>query len=244
MRTIKAVLFDLDDTLWPVVPVIMRAETLLFDWLRTHVPGVARRHSIESLREERRLLMEAHPEYALNLEALRRAALRNAFKEADEDLARLEPAMDVFIQARNAVILYDDVLPSLERLKQRVTMGSISNGTADLHAIGLAHYFEVSLAARLFGKAKPNPAIFLAACQALQIAPHEAAYVGDDPVCDVSGAQSAGLHAIWINRSGVEPDRVLPNHVRPDAICTTLSELEQWLDARQELTSDAKPPLK
>jgi HAD superfamily hydrolase (TIGR01549 family) len=230
MRTIKAVLFDLDDTLWPVVPVIMQAETLLFDWLRIHAPGVAQRHSIESLREERRLLMAANPEYALNLEALRRAGLKRAFDEAGEDLARLEPAMDVFTRARNAVILYEDVLPSLERLGKRVMLGSISNGTADLHAIGLAHYFEVSYAARGFGKGKPEPEIFLAACEALQIAPHEAAYVGDDPLVDVAGAQNAGLHAVWINRSGVEPSQILPDHVHPDAVCATFFELEQWLD--------------
>lgn len=237
MRTIKALLFDLDDTLWPVVPVIMQAETLLFDWLRVHASGVAQRHSIESLREERRLLMAARPEFALNLEELRRVALMHAFKEANEDLARLEPAMEVFIRARNAVILYEDVLPSLERLKTRVVLGSISNGTADLHAIGLAHYFQVSYAARVFGKAKPEPDIFLAACEALNIAPHEAAYVGDDPLLDVAGAQSAGLHAVWINRSGVEPNQVLPDHVHPDAICTTLPEVERWLDEQRILTA-------
>lgn len=233
MRTIKAVLFDLDDTLWPVVPVIMQAETLLFDWLRTHAPRVAQRHSIESLREARRLLMVANPDYALNLEALRREGLRQAFNEAGEDVGGLEAAMDVFIRARNAVVLYEDVLPSLERLKRRVTLGSISNGTADLHAIGLAHYFQVSYAARAFGRAKPEPEIFLAACESLQIAPHEAAYVGDDPLVDVAGAQNAGLHAVWINRSGVEPGRILPDHVHPDAICATLFELEQWLDDHQ-----------
>lgn len=29
----KAILFDLDDTLWPIAPVIAAAETLLHDWL-------------------------------------------------------------------------------------------------------------------------------------------------------------------------------------------------------------------
>lgn len=238
MHVIKAVLFDLDDTLWPVVPVIMQAETLLFDWLRIHAPGVTQRHSIASLREARRLLMDANPDYSLNLEALRRTGLRNAFEEADEDLAKLEPAMEVFIRARNAVKLYDDVLPSLERLKTRVKLGSISNGTADLHAIGLAHYFAISHAARVFGKAKPDPEIFLATCDALGIAPEEAAYAGDDPLLDVAGAQNAGLHAIWINRSGVEPSQILPDHVHPDAICTTLYELEAWLDDHRSV-----PPL-
>jgi putative hydrolase of the HAD superfamily len=36
---VKAVLFDLDDTLWPIVPVIARAEQLLFDWLRQNAPA-------------------------------------------------------------------------------------------------------------------------------------------------------------------------------------------------------------
>lgn len=238
MHTIKAVLFDLDDTLWPVVPVIMQAETLLFDWLRAHVPGVAQRHSIASLREARRILLAERPELALNLEELRRVALKHAFTEVNEDLGKLQPAMEVFIRARNAVTLYDDVLPSLDRLKKRVMLGSISNGTADLHAIGLAHYFDVSYAARIFGKAKPEPDIFIATCQALGVAPHEAAYVGDDPLLDVVGAKNAGMRAIWINRSNVEPERVLPDHVYPDAICSTLPELEQWLDGHQVFTSN------
>jgi putative hydrolase of the HAD superfamily len=30
------VLFDLDDTLWAIEPVLVRAEGLLYDWLRQH----------------------------------------------------------------------------------------------------------------------------------------------------------------------------------------------------------------
>ena len=47
---IQAVLFDLDDTLWPIVPVIRHAEQTLHDWLLQHVPAVAEQWSIESLR--------------------------------------------------------------------------------------------------------------------------------------------------------------------------------------------------
>ena len=53
MPAIKAVLFDLDDTLWPIVPVIVRAERLLFDWIREHAPGVAASYSIEEMRARR-----------------------------------------------------------------------------------------------------------------------------------------------------------------------------------------------
>jgi FMN phosphatase YigB (HAD superfamily) len=115
-------------------------------------------------------------------------------------------------------------------------LGSVSNGAADLQAIGLAHHFSVSIAAHHFGSAKPDPAIFRAACDALKVEPEQAAYIGDDPVLDVEGAQKAGLRGIWLNRAGVEPSSVLPDHIHPDVICATLHELDEWLESsvRQE----------
>ena len=52
-QTIRAVLFDLDDTLWPIVPVILRAEALMHDWLSQHAPKVTERYSIAALRARR-----------------------------------------------------------------------------------------------------------------------------------------------------------------------------------------------
>ena len=59
------------------------------------------------------------------------------------------------------------------------------------------------------GTVKPDPAIFLAACEALGVPPEEVAYVGDDLRLDVEGAQRAGLTGIWMNRSGVVPEPIL-----------------------------------
>lgn len=232
MRPIQAILFDLDDTLWPIVPVIMRAEAVLFDWLAVHAPEVARRHTIDSLRTQRMALLKAEPRFELDLRALRRTALTGAFLECGEDPAKVEQAMEVFNRERNAVTLYGDVAPCLARLSTRFKLGSVSNGAADLRAIGLDHHFSVSLAAHHFGSGKPDPAIFLAACDALGVAPQQAAYIGDDPVLDVEGAQKAGLLGIWLNRAGAEPGQVLPDHIHPHAICNTLFELEQWIAER------------
>lgn len=230
MPVIKAILFDLDDTLWPIVPVIERAEARLYDWLTQHAPAVAQRFSIDSLRERRKVLMAADPVYQLDLRALRRAGLLEAFADAGADIGMVDQAMTVFSRARNEVMPFPDVLPALARLRRHMMLGTVSNGVADLEAIGLAHYFQASVAAHRFGIAKPDPAIFHTACDALGVAPHEAAYVGDDPVLDVEGAQKAGLHGVWINRLELEPARKLPGHVRPDAICASFDELEQWLD--------------
>jgi 2-haloalkanoic acid dehalogenase type II len=231
---IKAVLFDLDDTLWPIVPVIIRAEAVLYEWLTAHAPAVAQQFTIDTLRARRRELMAAHPRFQVDLWSLRQAVLTEAFVSSGEDAAKVDLAMAVFSQARNAVTPYDDVVPALQRLSRHVVIGSISNGFADLAAIGLAHHFKVSLAAHQLGSAKPDPAIFHAACDALQVKPAEAVYVGDDPLLDVEGAQKAGLRAVWINRF----ERTLPAHIRPDAACTSLVDLEHWLSERIILTSD------
>lgn len=233
---IKAVLFDLDDTLWPLEAVIKRAEALLYDWLALHTPGVTRRFSNAQLQALRAELVPTDPRYRFDLWSLRHATLVRACVECGEDSALMEQAMAVFSDARNAVTPFDDVRPALTRLRERYALGSISNGFADLQAIGLAEHFQISLAAHQFGHAKPAPEIFLAACDALSVAPHEALYVGDDPLLDVQAAQNAGLHAVWINRFA----RTLPDHIVPAASCTSLHEVDEWLTARIMTANRAK----
>lgn len=232
MPVIKAVLFDLDDTLWPIIPVIQRAENQLYEWLLQNVPAVAQRVTIAGMRARRQELMATDPVYQLDLRLLRRKVLIEAFIDAGEDPAMVEQAMEVFSRARNEVVPFPDVLPTLTRLRSRVALGSISNGVADLQAIGMAHFFAASIAAYGIGCAKPDAAIFHAACDALKVMPNEAAYVGDDPLLDVEGAQRAGLHGIWINRQELDPPRRLPDNVRPDAIFTSLHDLDNWLADR------------
>lgn len=222
---VQAVLFDLDDTLWPILPVIHRAEELLHAWLQQHVPAVSAAWSIQSMRARRMALMLENPHFEIDLQGLRHAGLSEAFIACDADTAMIDAAMTLFNDARNAVTPFDDVVPALTRLGSSLQVGSITNGVADLDIIGLAPHFKVSLAAYRFGRAKPDPAIFHAACEALSVHPSAAVYAGDDLIRDVQAAQNAGLRAVWINRFG----RSLPAHVRPDAVCSNLFELEQWL---------------
>lgn len=232
MSVIRAVLFDLDDTLWPIVPVIKRAEDLLHSWLADNVPAVARRVSIESMRARRQELMAIDPVYQLDLRKLRHAVLAEAFHDAGEDLAMVDEAMKIFSRARNEVTPFEDVIPTLDKLRDRVALGSVSNGVADLDAIGMAHYFRTSVAAHHFGCAKPDAAIFHAACDALGVKPSEAVYVGDDPLLDVEGAHNAGLEAVWIRRQDVTAARSLSEHARPALVCSNLHDLYNWLDQR------------
>ncbi|MES2259897.1 MAG: HAD family hydrolase [Pseudomonadota bacterium] len=224
----QAILFDLDDTLWPIAPVIAQAEVTLHAWLTEHAPRVAQQFSIDELRRRRMDLLAQQPQFHLDLGELRRAGLRAAFAHAGEDETIVDGAMRHFHAARNAVTPYDDVLPGLLRLKERLLLGTVTNGNADLEVVGLAHHFKVSIAASHFGSAKPDPAIFLAACAALGVQPQRTVYVGDDLHLDVEGAQRAGLRAVWLNRTG--SDAHLAAGIVPDAICSTFDELLAWLE--------------
>lgn len=225
-NTIKAILFDLDNTLWAIDPVIERAEDILQQWLAIHAPAVAKSNSISTFRNRRKQLIRENPRYGYELWALRHATLAEAFAKAGEDLRKVDDAMHTFSHARNAVYLYDDVVPALHNLGSRYAIGSVSNGAADLEQIGIARHFQVSITASRLGVAKPEAAIFHAACNALNIPPSETVYVGDDPQIDIIGAMNAGLKTAWIKRADLDHTKILPEDIRPDIIIYSLSDLE------------------
>jgi putative hydrolase of the HAD superfamily len=229
--TIAAILFDLDDTLWPITPVIIRAEQVLFDWIRTHAAAVAKQYSIESMRARRSELMRESPALRADLVALRRQCLSEAFAASGVTLSKVDEAMRVFTRARNQVTLFSDVSECLPRLSQHIRIGSLTNGAADLGEIGLAEHFEVTIAAHQLGTTKPDPAIFHAACDALRLAPSQVAYVGDDLKLDIEGAQKAGMIALWMNRSRATIPAEL-SHIRPDHDLSSLHDLCDWLNLR------------
>ena len=227
--TIKAVLLDLDDTLWPVAPVIRHAETVLQQWMHEHVPVVAQAYTLENLRERRNALVATDPRFQYDLWALRHSLLSQVFHEHGVGSEKADLAMAVFAEARNKVDLYEDVKPGLQNLQQKIMLGTVSNGFADLQAIGIAHHFRVSIAAFRFGCAKPDARIFLAACQELGVEPGQVLYVGDDLLLDVQGAQQAGLKAGWMNRRGLKIEDERHLHIRPDAEFADLHDVALWL---------------
>lgn len=213
MREVVAVCLDLDDTLWAVGPAIERAEQALVAWLEQHCPRVTGMHDLDSMRRLRSRVAEEYPQMRHDLTFLRRQALLRHAREAGYPEEVADRAFEVFYAARNQVEPFPDVVPALARLQRRYRLTSLSNGNADLAVIGLGHYFEVSVAARDAGAAKPDPKIFQALLARTGLAAAQVVYVGDDPHADVEGARRAGLHAVWVDRFG----RAWPEGLEPPA---------------------------
>jgi 2-haloalkanoic acid dehalogenase type II len=200
---IRAVAFDLDNTLWHVDPVIERAEARWLDWLREHCPRIPEKLSIEELRASRLALAAREPHNAHDFTYLRIASLAQHARECGYDESVSEQAFEIFIAERNRLDFYPDVRAGLARLSTRYPLATLSNGNADLGQIGVADLFSVSLNARGIGAAKPDRRCFERLVQDLNLEPHEVIYVGDDPVLDVEAARAAGLETAWMNRTGL-----------------------------------------
>jgi FMN hydrolase / 5-amino-6-(5-phospho-D-ribitylamino)uracil phosphatase len=208
---VRAICFDLDNTLWDVWPVIMRAEQRMYDFLAQRYPRVVASMTLEMMRTAREQTAAAHPQMRHDFTFLRKQTLREHAREFGYAEAMVEEAFDAFIQARNEVDLYDDVLPALEQLRGRYRLFTASNGNADLAKIGLAHFFERTIAARQVGALKPDPAIFHKVIEGTDLQAPEVVYVGDDPHLDVEGARGAGMQAIWLDRQGAQwPAEIAP----------------------------------
>jgi putative hydrolase of the HAD superfamily len=52
------------------------------------------------------------------------------------------------------------------------------------------------------GISKPNPKLYLRACQAVRVPPSEAMYIGDNPVNDIDPPKSLGMITVLNRRSG------------------------------------------
>lgn len=224
---VRAITLDLDDTIWPIAPVMIRAETVLAEWLREHAPRTAERYPAPAMRELRDRIAGQRPDLAHDFTHQRRLTLEHMLRDSGDNIALVAPAFEVFFAARCAVEHYPDSEAALARLAARVPLAALTNGNADLNRIGLMPLFRFQLGAREHGRAKPDPSIFLAACERLQLPAAQVLHVGDDIEMDVIGGAQAGLRTCWINREA----RQWPHPQQlPDLQFTTLTELADWLD--------------
>src|SRR4051812_22181301 len=217
--TLRAVLFDLDDTLFDHRAAVDTA--ILAHLGATGVPvpdadaALVRWRDLEEHHYHRYLAgeldyLQQRRERAGGLMAAYGAAAL-ADDEADAWWA------DYLREYRGAWRLHDDALPCLDALIDRfsgVRLGIITNGELDfqmtkLEATQLAARMDSVIASGEVGVTKPDARIFELACDRLGVEPAEAAYVGDRLRTDAMGAAAAGLTGVWLDRRSevVDPER-------------------------------------
>jgi putative hydrolase of the HAD superfamily len=226
-KDIQCVTFDLDDTLWLCAPVVHNAEFVFYMWLEEKFPNIAADFDISTLTLQRRDFFAQFPEMAHDFSWLRHKWLGQLFEDYEVDSLHVEEGFNVYLNARNDIVLFDGAQRVLEKVSKRYLCGSITNGNADVELIGIGDYFDFSITAAGAGAAKPSPVIFDAAVAAAGVSPEQILHIGDDPDRDMRGAAAAGMQTLWVNPQGMK----WKGRHRPGGQIRMISELGPLLDS-------------
>jgi phosphoserine phosphatase len=143
--------------------------------------------------------------------AYRRGAWEDALAAQDVDDPSLAHSLALRFPAerRSRMRSYPDAAPVLEALAARHPLALVTNGMSDLQreklaASGFGACFGAVIVSGELGVAKPDPAVFAAALEALDAPADGATMIGDSVGRDIEGALAAGLRPVWVNRNGVD----------------------------------------
>lgn len=221
---IKAVSFDVDGTLWDFDAVMRNGlrETLLE--LATRDPQAAAMLDVDTLIAIRDRVHDELRDVVVDLNEIRNEGFKQALMDAgrpDDDLAM--HLSNVYFKHRWANMeLFDDAHPTLEALAQRYAIGIISNGNAYPSDLGLEGIVEFAVFSQDHsGIEKPDPRIFRIALEKAGTTASELVHVGDSLENDVTGAATAGIKSVWLNRNGDQSHQ----GIRPDREIASLREL-------------------
>ena len=210
MTRIRAISFDLDDTLWPSRPVLESAERVFNEKINELAPKLSKQYSASALRDHRLALLKQQPELRHQISEWRRLSLELALRDCGYGNDSLRIADDVFrhfIHARQQVQLYQHAEQVLHSLSERFLLVSLTNGNADFRRHPASHCFHACLKAEDIGISKPDPAAFAAVLKAADCNPDQLLHIGDHPRDDIDGAHGAGLLSIQARMPGIEREK-------------------------------------
>ncbi len=138
-----------------------------------------------------------------------------------------------FRQTNGRRVVVDGGREVIVELKRRgYKLGIISNLISSkeipewLEEDGYGPYFSSVVLSSVFGKRKPDPAIYLEAAKQAGVAPENCVYVGDNLNRDVTGTREAGFGMVVIINSPEDLAKATINeHNRPDIVICKFSQL-------------------
>lgn len=232
---LKAVFFDIDDTLYGQIKPFKEAFYLVFPKIK-----------IESFdffyTVFRKFSDQIFPEYQLKKVTLK-----------DMYIYRLSKSFDFFNlkgYSNKKILLFQKEynkklnnivpFPEIEKLitilaKKKYKLGIISNGDFNhqinkVKNLGLLTYFleQDIFISKDIGIAKPDSKIFTLVAQKEKLLPSEFLYIGDNFLNDIIGSSNAGMHTVWFNLK--HQKRKEGDDVSPDLEINKCDEISKIYD--------------
>lgn len=194
-RVIRAIVFDLDNTLTDFMRMKEAAITAAID-------GMIDAGFRLSAAELRARVASIYDEQGLEFQRVFDELLQREFGEVDPKI--LASGIVAYRRAReSALVLYPHAqMTLLELAKRGIRLGVVSDAPRlqvwlRLCGLGLQHVFDAVVTFDDTGERKPAPAPFREVLRRLDVDPHEALMIGDWAERDVVGARSLGMKTVF-----------------------------------------------
>ena len=239
MGTLRAVLFDVDDTLFST----------------THFAALARRRAVEAmvaagldlpvevvLKELDEVIAEFSSNYDHHFDQLLRRLRPRSFPNVNPAVIVASGVTAYHDTKYEMLAPFDDVVPLLQALTGVgciagvVTHGWTTKQAEKIVRLGLLPHLspEAIFISDQIGISKPNPKLYTAALDKLGLSPSQAMYVGDSPTNDIAPPRSLGMKTVWARRSarnslegtGIEADHIVDDFVELRGILREVYGLE------------------
>jgi putative hydrolase of the HAD superfamily len=232
MSRLKAVLFDVDDTLFSTTDFARHARA---NAVRAMIAlGLDLPESVV-LRELDEVIAEFSSNYDHHFDKLLQRLRPPGLAKRSRSLIVAAGIAAYHDTKFRELAPFPDVVPLLTFLRRAgITTGVVTHGWSIKQAekivrLGLAPFFapDAIFISDEIGISKPNPKLYQTALQDLGLEPSEVMYVGDSPAHDIAPPQSLGMTAVWARRAakhGLEGTGIEPDHVVDD-----FAELERIL---------------
>ncbi len=250
LSKVKAIYFDLDDTLCGYWDASKKGLRETFELVP--IPGVTTEHAIQAwgavfqaFAGQLKGIEELYDAYLTSGERTRTHQMQLTLAALDiEDAELTQRLSQTYMERRDANLkLFPDVLDTLDRLSKTYKIGLITNGPADIQnqeidTTGIRKYLSAIFIEGEQRVGKPSKIVFDRAAAAMDCTPAELLMVGNSLHHDILPAIGYGWATVWTLRdsdvppssSTGKPEPVPTSGPMPDLIVGNLSEILPYLE--------------
>lgn len=232
---LRAVLFDLDDTLYRERDFVDQSFRSVAKAMAGYLSAKRKPGRGQGLSEESE--EELFGQMIELMEQEGRGEIFNRLCERYDVDIPVQELVKIYRETRPVLKLYPDGEELLSWLEDReIKTGLITDGNAavqrnKIEALGLDRRLNVVLASYDLGLRKPDKGVYVYCLEKLGCRPEEAVYIGDNPLKDFIGARKLGMKTVRIIRpEGLHMWREAKEGYGADVTVHLLTELKEWIE--------------
>jgi len=229
LKDLKAVFFDLDNTLWNFSRNSISAlEKLYNNELKDYFEECKKEIFIRTYEKYNNIFWEEYKKGNIDVEKLKIERFLKTFEELKIDVRNYDEMNEIYLDIlAEENILIESALDILLYVKEKYYLGILTNGFYNtqikkMKNSGIYDYVELLVASDEVGIVKPNKEIFDYAAKKSGFDNNQILYVGDEYATDVVGSINAGFQCIWFNRNNEK----VPENV---SAISCLEELKEYI---------------